>query len=322
MTGIEGINWKEMCKNAIATYKVSFEKNLRSLRELLESDKNLNKKERKANRKAEEEEKLQKIIDSFDTATALKKVKGKASVTTSKQSVISSNKSSEATSSSGSSSSSSSQILISLAQIQTSRISILEHSVHKCKKRIQRWRERDPNIIRTSPEFNDTRIDAVGNKIQVNLYAQKSDDDIRMQRMRHHLPGLEKLVTPENKNVYYIETEEGISMAGMLLRNGKDDGIDVEYGDVIFCFDKKSKNSIYHKMFRPWPGTENDYKKLINGPSPTLEESLGNIDEESSDDKEWEIAGNCTWDVLPGGLVEFSFPNEVYKLRIYPLSDK
>lgn len=173
---------------------------------------------------------------------------------------------------------------------------------HICLKRVTRWETKDFGEIKGFTDFRGGR--------PVLQYAGLTDQEIRRQRMRHYLPNIECLLGEGNKGVYYTETERGYRMLAVLVRSENED--DIEYGDVFLGIEK---NTIFHKMFEPWPGTQKDFERL--GREPELPEKR-----KGSEDNNWEPVDKthkCAWTMDSKGVIEFSFTGETHKLRVLPL---
>lgn len=170
--------------------------------------------------------------------------------------------------------------------------------------RLKRWSTADREAIRKFTDYPQ------GEKVQ--YYANLDDDDIDIQRMRHYLPGIENLLGPGNKNKYFVETKDGggYKMAAWLLKSDKED--DVEFGEVFLCVNSKTK-TVFHKMFTPWSANGDASQSFFKSPElPKMKEG----EEEGL----LEPAGNCSWDYLEKGIIQFKFSNAFHKLWIVALN--
>lgn len=289
----------ELTQKAMAGLKESFEANRKSYMES-----NLTAEDRKEIERKKREE-IDKIAAEFEREQAKKivpsKRKGKSVQQPSKAVAVSSdpisntnkNDEEQELSNKNIASSAKSKIFDPIRSAVAKTLTI--------HPRVGRWEAQDVNEIRKFADFR--------NGVDVQPYKDMNDHQIRTQRMRHRLPGVEVILGQANKDVYYTETDKGYRMMAALLKGGKE--TDIEYGDVCLGVNKERK-TIYHSMFAPWPGMANDYMllKVPLGAMPV-------------DDKEvWKTTGACTWEILADRVIEFIFPNEAHRLRIFPLSLK
>ncbi len=127
--------------------------------------------------------------------------------------------------------------------------------------RVLRWQTKNPNQIRS---FEDTLKTPNGNT-KVKHYKDYSDEDIKVQRANHFIPGTELIVNiPFYKNRYCIDTPKGCKVMAVKYHNG------LYYcGSIGFGIDKNSKK-IYHQMYQDdknLNGSEFNYKAFKNFPT-------------------------------------------------------
>lgn len=169
-------------------------------------------------------------------------------------------------------------------------------------KRIKRWATKDPAIIRA---FKDKV-----NGADVYHYALMNDDQIMDQRKVHFFPKIEeRVLSSENKDVYYTETERGFRMVGLLKKSANI--LDFKYGEVLLGYDKVH-HIVFHKQFVEWRGDRGDHEQFFK------KAELPQVDEDQSET--WDIVGGTTWKVDPQTReIEFTFAGESHSLVIYPL---
>jgi hypothetical protein len=289
----------EMCQKAIAARKESFEANRLSIPTAMESKLS---QQKVAELQQEKEKQRQKIIDELvadenHNKEAQKKQSPPSSRKSPSKSPSPQKKSSCQSESSSSSSSSAVTALPSVSIMDPIKNNPAER--FKVHPRVKRWHISDLMSIREFADFS--------NGAKVKLYEGLDDDEIKIQRMYHHLPNIEKILGAGNENKYFSRTDRGYRLLASLVRSDNN----IEYGDIFIGVDSNTK-IIFHKKFSHWPGTPKDYERLFT--SPTLTTMAEDFEEGM-----WETVGDTTWMMLSDGIVEFNFSGESHKLRVYPL---
>ena len=170
---------------------------------------------------------------------------------------------------------------------------------YKIHQRIHRWKTNDLNVIRGFKDYPGG--------VEVQAYTDLDDEDLQFQRMSHLIPGPQALLGPKNENSYYFKTERGFSMLAELVLSDKAGHFEFGYVSIGIGSD----NIIFHQHFTPMNPTEIEnfyHTPEIASPPKT----------ESTD--EFQIKGDYSYEVLLNKVVEFRFPGESHKLRIYPLN--
>jgi hypothetical protein len=266
--------------------------------------------EKKALSKEEQAKELDKLAEQLSAELGLDKTENSKEKTSKKnksnqKAAIPKETTSPKKASSGESSSS---------QIQRPTPQPVQHAVNntinldllktfKLHDRILRWETNDHDKIKG---FEDMR-----NGVRVVQYAQMDDLEIETQRMRHYLPGLESILTPQNKNKYYVNTDRGYRLVATLSKSERPE--DVERGSVYININEQ--NIVFHKMFESWPGTETDYENFFQIPTDL---SASTIDQEGKE--AFLPAKTFSYQQLDDGIIEFTFGKKAtHKLRVFPL---
>lgn len=161
-------------------------------------------------------------------------------------------------------------------------------SHYKLDRRVTRWRNNDPNVIRT---FKDK---------DVFKYDQLSDSEIYLKRLYHHLPGTDLLL---NNKAYSFDTPTGKGLIVTILRNGNQD-------DGVIYFGIGSNGVIFHRFFEP---PDDDIEQIMGHTYPIIRDD--------SNDTDWECNDLYVISINDEGIVLINYPDEDYEVRIYPIRD-
>jgi hypothetical protein len=161
-------------------------------------------------------------------------------------------------------------------------------SHYKLDRRVTRWRNRDPNIIRTFKDKNAFK------------YNQLSDHEIYMKRLYHHLPGTDLLL---NNKAYSFDTPTGKGLIVTILRDGYQD-------NGVIYFGIGSDGIVFHRFFEP---PDDDIKQIMGHTYPILKGELN--------DNEWECNDLYVISIDDEGIVLIHYPDENYEVRVYPVRE-
>jgi hypothetical protein len=215
----------------------------------------------------------------------------------------------------GESSSSSSSAVQSSPQPIKDPVNTSLLSKFKVLKRVDhRWKTTDVQEI---AKFED-----YVNGTPVQKYARnpsESDDDFRKRietmRFRHYLPGLESLLSEENRNKYYYNTDRGCRFIATLVLDEQENIM--EYGDVFLGIG--NDNTIFHKFFEPWSSSVSQKQIVERFKRPP--QNIPSVDDIEKAGGGWEPAANgYSYKINVGGTIEFSFKNSAHKLLVHPLT--
>lgn len=167
--------------------------------------------------------------------------------------------------------------------------------------RIRRWKTKNPTIIR---EFKDRNKQG---KI-VQKYANLTDKEISVQRAFHYLPGTEKLLSEDYREIYTFPTEKGRGAYASHFLNG------IELTGFVYFGQDKRDGKIYHKNFEPKRYEAKDFISLFN--------EHEEIDMEEEEGGEWETQAVYQLEIDSRGILTAKFTDEDHSIQIYPIRNE
>lgn len=186
------------------------------------------------------------------------------------------------------------------APVSTQSVSLREiylSSLHTRKtdflitSRVSRWAESIPAKVRA---FQDKKDGAM-----LKRYEELDDEDIAIQRARHYLPGVEKLLAdPKDCAKYAFKTSRGYGLFCELHVNKTQ-----EYGVLYFGIDGKK---IFHRYFEPI----RDEQKI--------QDIFKQGCEENSEVEGFTPVGAFSVDITATDVVVFTY--EGHTLQVHPLT--
>lgn len=157
-----------------------------------------------------------------------------------------------------------------------------------------RWKDATVDVIR---EFDDGK------------YQNRDDEELAVQRARHYLPGLEKIVKSEQlRDLYNYQTSRGADMLRCRIKyaNGKK-----EEGAVYLGYGKQEKDLMIHRYFEPYENFATGQEVFSGKPMPEVENDTENSSETTS---------LSTFEkIKKDGSLKLTFVGEEHKLYILPM---
>lgn len=170
--------------------------------------------------------------------------------------------------------------------------------------RVKRWQSKSIQDIRNFSDLNPAGQ-------LVYHYQNLSQSEIIEQRMKHHLPGLDKILTdPLNSKIYSFPTDRGRGMAIELVTSHEQ-----KAGIVYLGIDEN--NHIFHCY---WEHIElenfdfNAYDVFIDHHL-----KINPFNEEKNLEDQWEMTTPYIFDIDHQGVMTITYDKEDYFIRVYPL---
>lgn len=169
----------------------------------------------------------------------------------------------------------------------------------KVQDRVKRWQTKDANKIRS---FID-KDKSTG--LNVQHYKDLSDEEIKVQRVNHFIPGTELIhELPFYKEKYCIKTSKGCKIMASMYHEGN-----TVYGSVGFGITKGG--GIYHQMF--------EYNQTTNGTAVFNYQAFSEFSEKPQNFKQ---QGQLySTEVTEEGVIRFTYDND-HAICLYPISKK
>lgn len=192
------------------------------------------------------------------------------------------------------------QLTLSLdAKLSKFALKLMEDSF-KCPEhsRITRWKTKDLRQIRHFVDCNPN-----GQKIL--HYQDFTDAEIIEQRMKHFLPGTERLLKDSTyRNIYTFPTDRGVGLVAQLVfnhlpRNG------------ILYLGVDDNSFVFHKYFED-VDFQDSQKNVFQDAVQVLNEN-----EETDKQGNWITQHDFRLDISKTGILEFTYTD--YTLHVYPI---
>jgi hypothetical protein len=166
-------------------------------------------------------------------------------------------------------------------------------------ERVQRWKTTKPDVIR---QFVDNT--ARGNRVQ--HYRNFNDEQIHEQRVRHYLPGPERLLKdPSYRSIYAFPTDRGYGFVAQLSYN------EMAHNGILFIGMDKA-HIVFHKYFE-----EVDFNNVARNVFQDNEPvNFQEVSESKSE--EWAKKLDYDLDISKEGILHYRYSD--HDIRIYPLN--
>lgn len=168
------------------------------------------------------------------------------------------------------------------------KLKVLEHP-----RVTMRWKSRELSVIRG---YDSGR------------YAQMRDAQLKVQRARHYLPGLERIISSnETRELYSFATPQGSRgiFCEIKYANGR-----IEEGVVYIGYGQDNKNLMIHRYFEPYENFHNQIDIFAGRGSENIE---------PANNENWKCDSTYLFEKIEAdGTIHMTFSNEDHSLRIFP----